>query len=154
MAIGDVVVLTALMPGSAIGDATALLGAVVAEAGGPPATADVLWENGELTAAVPQSELSKVFVGTAAGVARVGKWEQMLGFPDFNEAGGAGGFPKSPAMGGVVVRVYRNGAYDAQNPTDDTLRLTIAQGASGRLFSFADDGTDPPFAAQDGRRMV
>nr|NIR32899.1 hypothetical protein [Gammaproteobacteria bacterium]NIR86005.1 hypothetical protein [Gammaproteobacteria bacterium]NIU07247.1 hypothetical protein [Gammaproteobacteria bacterium]NIV54052.1 hypothetical protein [Gammaproteobacteria bacterium]NIX88520.1 hypothetical protein [Gammaproteobacteria bacterium] len=76
MAVGDQVVLRVATLNNESGDERLLVGLVNAEAAGPPATADVLWENGELNT-VQQTELLKAFTTPPGDFNVIGKWAQL-----------------------------------------------------------------------------
>lgn len=130
-----------------------LIGAVNAETAGPPATSDVLWSTGALVSDIPQARLGKVFSGSDEAQALVGKYIQMLAFPQ--NAEGVGGTPKSPAFSGIVVATFRIAAYDAPDPGVAGNQLVVRT-KSGQLFVFEDNSTPgaPMFVVNEGRRTV
>lgn len=109
-------------------------GTVVGETVGPPDTADVLWENGQLDLAVPQAALSKVFppVGFQAG--RIGAWQRLNNFV----FGAAGTTPKSPGAGGVLLGAFQLGAYGAGSADDPAYAVISQDNGRGRMLVVED----------------
>lgn len=110
MAVGNLVML-AVNPGTRTAMPRGpLLGRVVNEAAGPPATADVQWFNGKRTDAIDQSNLWLATDPPANLLPLVGKWAQLVQYspPSLAVAGDA---PKSPAAAGLVHSVYTVDIY-------------------------------------------
>lgn len=130
-----------------LGSQAALFGSVNAEPGG--ALSDVLWYTGKLVQNVPQARLAKVFAGSDAALAIVGKYIQMTAY------GFAADFglddPKNPAFSGIVVGAFRTAAYDAQAPASDDGFVVLTK--SGRLFVF-ESNENNTFRVDEGRRVV
>lgn len=150
MTVGDLVVALDAVGDFNGGAALALQGLVNAEAGGPPATADVLWNTGQLASAVPQARLGKVFDATDAGIALIGKWIQMIAY-----GAAASGAPKNAAFSGIVVSAFRVAAYGAPDPGAANNQIAFVEGATGRILVFEDDQTNgPQYVVAEGRRSI
>jgi len=154
MAVGDVVILEQFdFDGGNYAGFDPILGLVAAEDAGPPATADVLWETGETNSAVPQTQLRKVFF-SGVTAPYIGKWVQLLGFPEFEPPDPPNGAPKSPSFSGVVVRAFTTGSYDAADPDADNDKLVLSQGQNAKRVMVEFDPLDNPLRIDNGRRAV
>lgn len=112
MAVGDFVIMTSGSLGpSTFAPTGPLMGRVLAEAGGPPATADVEWENHEQTLGIDQTNLRKVFFGGGSERYVIAKWLQLKNYPFSGAPPNVG--EKSPAAAGIGHRAFGIGAYDA-----------------------------------------
>lgn len=126
MSVGDFVILDTLYPTTAHPRAP-LIGVVVNETAGPPATADVNWANGKATVDVDQSILKKVFDPAAVLQDLIGKWAQLLQYnppsvPIANDA------PKSPGAAGIVHATFGIDDYGGQSATAFVLFMSMMDG--------------------------
>lgn len=163
MSVGDWVIRQAeTFVGSTLG--SPLLGRVIAEAAGPPATAHVVWQNGDESAAYLQSSLLRVFDPGAVSIENaenVAKWVQLGFYPvrevDAGVVEETGDPPKSPAAAGLVVRAYGVGGYGAGAPSTEQFVMSTYD---GRLFMNMElpvtAGTEEVLTVtrEDGRRRV
>jgi hypothetical protein len=138
MSIGDLVMFPPAVD-AGVGSQPTTLGVVVAEAGGPPAVADVMWQStGKVTFGIPQTTLRKVFVGAFYDSLNVGTWQQVGSYPELGD-----GTPKSPAASGLLLDAFMLGDYDAADPDEDVTyaRITTNNGDS-TLLTAEDPGGD------------
>ena len=140
-----------------------LLGIVTNENVGPPATADVVWQNGKGTDAIDQSVLDKVFDApdelsafAFKTLKLVGKFVQLNVWPALSVSPALeGSLPKSPAAAGIVKQTFGVGAYDAADPAAAIVILSVHDGrAHMGIQTDADPLADGTLADNPGRRAV
>jgi hypothetical protein len=126
-----------------------LIGIVNAEPGGTDA--DVLWRNLN-RATVPQADLLKVFPGNAIGQSMIGKWVQLMVFPETEDT--PGGPPKSPATAGLVIDCYGTAEYGALAATVFWVIFTTEDGRGIMQVPAVEFGSDENTIIVQARRNV